>query len=192
MSDDVLQQSEEMQRVGGRGQEIELLVVAPGSFIFGVDRQGANSGDVCSLKSSGNCVFQQRSSDALSVPTVIDGEPSQQHDGDGMASESLLQAIRRIRVAYLTYGKTVKADDPISRKAEIGGGGVGRLVLQGVLNQPAIEVGLPAVKGIEHVVSPELFDASSVRHLLAFSVKEPRRVEESLQPGQRSWRGVQC
>ena len=63
----VLQQPEEMEGVGGRGDKVEVFVEGPGPVVLGVDGKSANSGNLGGLESAQHGVFQQPGAKPLAL-----------------------------------------------------------------------------------------------------------------------------
>ncbi len=95
---------------------------------------------------------------------TADGQPSQQHDGHGVASEAFGQSSGRVVKGDLADDKAVEADDFCVVQAEISLCGVGLLIAVGVPGQEAVEFGLTAGEAVDGVVTAELFDPKSMRH----------------------------
>jgi hypothetical protein len=83
-----------VEGVGGRGDEIEMLVEASGVVVFGVNREGADAGDVGGLQGALHGIAQERFANALALPAAIDGQAREQHDGHGMFGQAFGQAFR--------------------------------------------------------------------------------------------------
>ncbi len=60
-----------MHWVGRGGDKIELLIEAPGSFVFCVYRECANAGDLGSLQRALHRVTQKCFADPLTLPVAI-------------------------------------------------------------------------------------------------------------------------
>ncbi len=65
---DVLDQKEQMQRVGGRTGEVEMLVEAAGWRVLGMDCERTDTADIGGLYGAAHGVLEQPSADALALP----------------------------------------------------------------------------------------------------------------------------
>jgi hypothetical protein len=160
----VLEEDEEMERVGGRRREIESLVPLTRSMVLRVDSQGANTSDVRGLKCAQDRISKERLTNAAALPFPVYRQASEKHDRDRMASEALAEPLRRVSELDLADGEAVEAGDGAIHQADISLCGVRELVLEGVPDQPQVEVGLTAVEGIQVVFFTELLDDAGFVH----------------------------
>ena len=77
MARQVFDEQKEVQRVRGRGNEIETAIERGGGFILGMHHQGADAGNVRRVDRAAHRVFQQPSTQTLSLPRTVDGQPVQ-------------------------------------------------------------------------------------------------------------------
>lgn len=132
---DVFEQDEEVQGVGGGGDEVEMFVEAAGGFVFGVDGEGADAGDVGGLEGALHGVAQEGFADALALPAKVDGEAGEEHDRDGMLCEALGEARGSVFEGDVADGEGVVADDGFASEAHVGLRGAGLLVLPGIAEE---------------------------------------------------------
>jgi len=154
---DVLEQHEEMEWIGRGGQKVELLVVAPGGLVLGVNCKCADAGKIGGLHGSQYSVLEQRASDPLLLPILMYRQAGEQHDRDRMACQPFPQAFRSIGIFDLTDREAVVADDRAIDQAQVSLCCVRSLVLQGVLSEPSIQLRLSAIERVERMIAAQLF-----------------------------------
>ena len=67
----VLEENEQVHRIGRRGDEVEFLIEAPRFFVFRVNRKGTDASNVGRLERALHCVLQKCLTDALALPAVV-------------------------------------------------------------------------------------------------------------------------
>lgn len=90
-----------MHRISRGGDEIEFLVESPRLFVFRVDGEGANAGNLRGLERALHGIFQEGLPDALTVPAAICGKKREQHDRDGVTRQPFGETYRRLFTGHL-------------------------------------------------------------------------------------------
>ncbi len=88
---DVFDQQVKVESVRRRRNESEMLIEPAGVLVLGVDRQGADAGDVGGLECPQHRILEQTSTDPSALRSATDREPREQHDRHGMAGQALGQ-----------------------------------------------------------------------------------------------------
>src|SRR6266487_1478972 len=94
----VLEQDEQMVRVGWSRHETKPLVEGSRVVVFSVHGDRTDTGDVGSLERPQHGVFEQPRTEPFALPTRGNGQTSEQHQRDWMFGESLSQTLRRVVV----------------------------------------------------------------------------------------------
>src|SRR6185312_10067211 len=90
-----------------------------------------------------------------------------------MPRQAFLKAFRSVRKFDLAHNQTVVTNDGAIRESDVGLGRVGALVLKSVFQEPVIQVGLSAIKCIEHMLAREFLDAAGFTHRAGPDWKNP-------------------
>src|SRR6516162_3657043 len=148
-----------MHGIAWRSYEIEALVEGPCLIILGVDGKGAKAGDLGRRERSGERVLQKTGPDPFSRPRAGDREAREDHQGNRMPGDALAQPLRCILVVHVPERQCVKADHLVIRESQISLRGVGKLALQSEADQKAVQRFLSAIKSLDAMITPQLFDA---------------------------------
>lgn len=162
-----------------------MLVEQCGLMILGMDQQGANSHNICSLKRPQHGIFEQTSSDSLVVPWLVYGEPRQQHDRNGMMGQSFRDSCRRLIVRYRSHSQRVIPDHRVTGQPDIRGRCPAVLVLKRVRVQKTIEILIAAVECVDRVARMKFFDPWNQRSpvLVGTASKNPGSVNTRCRRG---------
>jgi hypothetical protein len=178
-----------MHRISRGGDEIEFLVESPRLFVFRVDGEGANAGNLRGLERALHGIFQEGLPDALTVPAAIYGKTREQHDRDGVTRQPFGETFRRLFTGHLADRERVVADDGIAHQADIGLCSTGLLVLPCVTLEITVQFLLAAVESFNPVIGAELFNAAI--SLIRPGIKKSGLFQKALQAGKRTGRGVE-
>lgn len=160
----VLEQYQEVHGIGRGGDEIEFLVESAGLFVFRVDGECADAGDLRGLERAPHGVLQQCLTDTLAMPAPIHGKTREQHDRDRVTREPLGEAFARLFTGHLADRERVIANDGIADEADIGLRSTGLLVLPRVAQEIAVQFLPAAVESFNPVIGAELFNAAVCAH----------------------------
>jgi hypothetical protein len=158
----VLEQHEQMERIGRGWQEVELPVVAPGGIVLGMDCECADAGKIGCLHGPQHGILEQCAPDSLFLPVLMHCQAGKQHDRDWMPGQSFPQPLGRVGIFDLPGREAIVSNDHAVDYAQVGLRRVRSLVLQGVLDEPSIQVRLPAIEGFEGMAAAQLFYASGL------------------------------
>ena len=85
----VLDEHEQVQRIGWRRDEVEPFVKSPGCFVFGVYDERSQAGDFRRTKRAQDGVLEHAAADSPPLPIAGNGKPCQHHDRHGVSRQSL-------------------------------------------------------------------------------------------------------
>src|ERR1035438_7045824 len=115
----ILEQHEEMHRIGRGGQEIEFFVEPPGVLVLCMYGERPNAGNLGGLERALHRVPQKRPPGALALPASIHRQPCQQHDGYWMSRQPFGEALGRMFAGDLSDSQGVIAHHGIPRQADV-------------------------------------------------------------------------
>lgn len=90
--------------------------------------------------------MQKRGAQPIAFDGIIDGEPCQKHDRDGVTCQTFRHPAWGVRVCNCTHRQTVIADHALVGNGHIGLRAAGGLVVQGEASEVAIERCVSAVE----------------------------------------------
>ena len=167
-----------------------MLVKSSRLIVLRVNRKGAYSRDIRSLKRTLHRVFEKSGAKSLALPCSRNRQTGKQHDRHRMTGEAFGQALRRIAVFNLPHHKGVVADNLLIRQSNIGLRRTRLLVLQGITDQKTIECTTTAINRIDWLTTMQLVD-SEQKSLGAAVIEDTRFPEKSGKARGRKRRCIQ-
>ena len=165
----ILDQHEQMQRIGRRRDKVKAFVEFPGRFVFRVCNERPQPGDVSSLERAEDRVLEHATPDPLSLHVTGNGQPRQHHDGHGISRQPLGDARRSRISSHLTEDERVVTDNAIAGQCEIGLSRVRQLAEQSVPHQKRVERLATGCETVDVVRPREFFDPKPPGHSAAAS-----------------------
>jgi len=131
----------------------EVLIETAGILVFGMNRKGADAGNIGSVQGTLHGVPGQRLADALAVPASIHPQARQQHDRYRVPGKTLGQPTRRFFLGHLAHGNRKKPDDGIIDNTNVRLRCACLLVLPGIAHEIPIQLLVPAIEALDRVVT---------------------------------------
>ncbi len=104
---EVFEQDRQMVRIGGRRNEIEVLVETRASSSFACTAKARKPAISAAWNVRNTASFNNPLPTSLALPGDGDRQTREQHDRNGMAGEPFGQALRSVRVFDLTVNERV-------------------------------------------------------------------------------------
>lgn len=102
-----------------------------------MDRESPYTGNIGCLQCPEHGIFEKAGTKAFSLPVCCNRETSQQHDGDGVPGEALLQTLQRAIIFHLTADQGVVSGDFRICHRNVCLRSAGLLVLERVSDEPS-------------------------------------------------------
>jgi hypothetical protein len=108
---EILHQQQEVQWIGRRRLEVEVLVETARVFVLGVNQDGTYANLVCRSRCANEGILEQSCPEPFALLATIHGQTGEEDHGDRVPGEALLDSLGRF-VAFNASGrKRVVADD---------------------------------------------------------------------------------
>lgn len=173
---DILDDHEQMPRVGWRRREAEVPVERDGLVVLGMNGERAHADHVGDLERAPQRIEEQPRANAAALCLGMDGEAGEHQQRNRMAGHALDDALGSLRVLNLAGDDRVEADDLLAAHGDVGLRRIGLLGLQRVTREEAIKLRLSAGKLLDVVCPMQFFDMKRRRHgsLLASNTEGSR------------------
>ena len=177
----VLDQHEQMARVSGRSREAEVLVERRGAVIFSMHGKRPHADNVRDLKRASERVQKQTRSETVALHFGMNRKTREHEQRDRVPRHSLCNARWRLCMLNLAGHDRIVADDVAISDGDVGLRRMRLLGLQRVLNEKAIELGLPASEPFNGVRAAEFFDVQCVHHESFFAIEHRSLAKQALE-----------
>lgn len=154
----ILHDEEKPIRIGRAGIKGEMFIEGFGLVILGDDEQGADTGNVRSLRRAKQGILEEAFSNPAPLLAAVDGKPPQNHDRHQVAGKPLSDSCWYGSVCSTADGKAVVANNDIATRSHVGLGTVGLLASESKFFQKTVKFFVATIKGRRIMRSAQLFD----------------------------------
>jgi len=143
-----------------------MFVEAARLFVFRMHHDRSNSDDVRSGQRTSERVTEERGTEPLALPSVINRKPSEQHYRDRMTRQTFAQTFWRLRELHACRAEAIISNLSFAQRGNIGIGSAGGLIGERKASQKTVERFDTAVERLKFVALAELFDAGFCRNVV--------------------------
>ena len=96
-----------------------MHIETAGCIILGMNKNGADTDNIGSLKRPQQGILQQACTELLSLPIHTYGQPRQNHDRHRMTGQPFCKTFRSVFIEHLSDRQTVETDDGLTGERNV-------------------------------------------------------------------------